>query len=147
MPTPPAALLETLARQALDGAGLRGDDAPRLATALGQTFAQVLSLFASQTQVLPGIPAVVDPITTSGSTVGPGLLLPPPAGGPSAATIEPLALAQLRAAGLLGEHIPELAKVIGQTCEIGLSLLCAGVQVAPGLAVAGLVTVAPGRLI
>jgi hypothetical protein len=147
MPTPPAPLLETLARQAIDGAGLRGDDAPRLATALGQTFAQVLTMFATQTQVLPGIPAAVDPITTSGSTVGPGLLLPPPAGGPSGSAIESLALGQLRAAGLLGEHVPELAKVIGQTCEIGLSLLCASVQVAPGIAVAGLVTVAPGRLV
>jgi hypothetical protein len=146
MPAPQAQQLEPLARNAVSNAGLDGEDAPRLAKAMAGLFAEVLGQFANQTQVLPGIPAAVDPTTTTGSTVGPGMLLPPPGGGPNAAMIEPIALGKLRDAGLEGQNIPDLAKVLAQVCEIGLTLLCAQAMVAPGLAVAGMVTTAPGRL-
>lgn len=146
MPVPTASQIEGLASSAIKSAGLEGEDAPKLATALGDLFAQVLDLFSSMTQVLPGIPAAVDPTSGSGSTAGPGMLLPPPAGGPGAAQIEALANAALRDAGLEGEYIPDLAKVLADTCEIGLTLFCAQVMVAPGIAVAGMVTSAPGSL-
>jgi hypothetical protein len=146
MPAPQAAAIESLGKSALQSAGLEGEDAPKLATAMGDTFAQMLSMFASMTMVLPGIPAAVDPITGSGSTAGPGMLLPPPAGGPGASVIEPIALGALQGAGLKGENIPDLAKVLGQAGELGLTLLCAQAKVAPGIAVAGFVTAAPGRL-
>lgn len=146
MPVPTAAQIEGLATAAVKAAGLEGEDAPKLATAMADLFAQVFEMFSSMTQVLPGIPAVVDPITTSGATVGPGMLLPPPAGGPGAAQIESLANTALRDAGLEGESIPKLAKVLASACEIGLTLFCGQVMVAPGIAIAGMVTSAPGRL-
>src|SRR5690606_27124345 len=146
MPAPQAAAIESLAKSALQSAGLEGENIPELATAMADTFAQMLSMFASMTMVLPGIPAAVDPISTSGATVGPGMLLPPPAGGPGASQIEGLANAALRNAGLEGENIPDLAKVLASACEIGLTMFCAQVMVAPGIAVAGMVTSAPGRL-
>lgn len=146
MPVPSAAQIESLATSALQSAGLKGEDAPKLATAMGDLFNQVLTMFSSMTQVLPGIPAVVDPVSSAGSTVGPGMLLPPPAGGPGASQIEGLANTALRSAGLEGENIPDLAKVLGSSCEMGLTLFCAQVMVAPGIAIAGFVTSAPGRL-
>lgn len=146
MPAPSASQIESLGKSAVDSAGLKGEDAPKLATSMGELFAQVLDMFTKMTQVLPGIPAAVDPISTSGATVGPGMLLPPPAGGPGASQIEGLANAALRNAGLEGENIPDLAKVLASACEIGLTMFCAQVMVAPGIAVAGMVTSAPGRL-
>ncbi|MEX1367813.1 MAG: hypothetical protein AB1Z98_32090 [Nannocystaceae bacterium] len=135
-----------MTKSAVDGAGLRGDDAPALGVALADLLAQVLQLFAAQTMVLPGIPAAAPPPAGSGSTVGPGFLLPPPAGGPSAATIEPLALAALTGAGLQGENIPDLAEALANTIEVALTLLCAQAMVSPGIAIAGFATTAPGRL-
>jgi hypothetical protein len=146
MPAPSAAEIENLASSAVKSAGLEGEDAPRLAQAMADVFSQMLTMFASQTQVLPGIPAAVDPISTSGSTVGPGMLLPPPAGGPNASAIEGLAMAALQGAGLRGENIPDLAKALGQAGELGLTLFAAQAMVAPGIAIAGFVTTAPGRL-
>jgi hypothetical protein len=146
MPAPSAAELENLARSAVQNAGLKGDDAPKLAQAMGDTFAQMLTMFLSQTQVLPGIPAAVDPTTGSGSTAGPGMLLGPPAGGPGASQLEPIASAALQSAGLSGENIPELAQVLADAGELGLTLLAAQAMVAPGIAIAGFVTAAPGRL-
>jgi hypothetical protein len=146
MPAPQAAQIENLARSALQSAGLEGENIGELATAMADTFAQMLSMFASMTMVLPGIPAAVHPISGTGSTVGPGMLLPPPSGGPGASVIEPIALAALQGAGLRGENIPELAQVLGDAGELGLTLLCAQAKVAPGIAVAGFATAAPGRL-
>ncbi len=146
MPAPSAAQIESLAKSAVQSAGLKGEDAPKLAQAMADTFAQMLAMFASQTQVLPGIPAAADPITGSGSTAGPGMLLPPPAGGPGASQIESMAKGALQSAGLEGENIPELAQVLGQAGEIGLTMLCSQAMVAPGIAIAGFVTAAPGRL-
>ncbi len=131
----------------MQGAGLEGQDAPALGDAMADLFSQGLGLFVAQTQVLPGIPAAVDPTSGSGSTVGPGRLLPPPGGGPTAATLEPMALAALQGAGLAGENLPELAQALADSLETGLSLLCASVSVAPGIAIAGFVTAAPGSLV
>lgn len=147
MPVPSPSQIENLARAAIDRAGLRGQDAPRLAQAMGTLFGQMLAMFAARTQVLPGVPAAVNPMTGSGSTVGPGRLLPPPAGGPSAAQLESMANAALQAAGLLGQDIPALAGVLASVGEMGLTLLCAQAQVAPGIAIAGFATAAPGRLV
>jgi len=146
MPVPNASQIESLGKRAMQGAGLTGEDAPKLAKAMAELFNQVLTMFCSMTQVLPGMPAVVDPTSGSGSTTGPGLLLPPPAGGPAASQIEAIANSTLRDAGLEGEAIPALAKVLGSACEVGLSLFCAQVMVAPGITIAGFTTVAPGRL-
>jgi hypothetical protein len=145
MPTPTAAQIEGLATAALQAAGLRGEQAPGLAQAMAEVFAQALQLFAAQTQVLPGIPAAVAQ-SGSGSTTGPGRLLPPPAGGPGASQIEALAEAALQQAGLRGERIPDLAQVLGQVAETGLSLLCTQAMVAPGIPISGFSTSATGRL-
>jgi len=146
MPTPSSAALENMTKAAVKRAGLAGDDAPALGSALADLLAQVLQLFASQTMVLPGIPAAAPTPAGSGSTVGPGFLLAPPAGGPNAATIEPLALAALQGAGLRGENIPDLAGALADTLEAALGLFCAQVMVSPGIAIAGFVTTSPGRL-
>jgi hypothetical protein len=146
MPIPTASALEGPAKNAVRSAGLEGEDAPALGEAMADVLAQALQLFATKTQVLPGIPAAVVPNTGAGSTTGPGKLLPPPAGGPSAAELEPLALAALQGAGLHGENIPDLAAALADSIEQGLVLLCSSVMVAPGIAVAGFVTTAPGRL-
>lgn len=146
MPTPTPAALEGPAKDAVRSAGLAGQDAPALGEALADVLAQALQLFATRTQVLPGIPAAVVPTTGAGSTTGPGMLLPPLAGGPTAAELEPLCLAALQGAGLRGQNVPELAGAVADSIEAGLGLLCTSVTVAPGIAVAGFVTTAPGRL-
>lgn len=146
MPTPSSSDLESLAKSAVKNAGLDGENAPALGTALADLLAQVFQLFAAQTMVLPGIPAFADPLTGSGSTTGPGQLLAPPAGGPGASTIEPLALAALQGAGLRGADVPKLASALAQTIEVGLTMFCAQATVAAGIAIAGFTTAAPGRL-
>ncbi len=146
MPTPSSAALENLAKSAVKNAGLEGEDAPALGIAMADLLAQVLQIFAGQTMVLPGIPAAVDPTSGSGATVGPGMLLPPPAGGPVSASIEPLALGALQGAGLEGEDIPKLAGALGDTIEVGLTMFCGQAMVSPGISIAGFVTAAPGRL-
>ena len=146
MPAPQKSALEGLCKSAVKNAGLEGEDAPKLGEAMADFFAQALAMFAQMTQVLPGIPAAVDPISGSGATAGPGMMLPPPAGGPGASQLEGLASTALRSAGLEGEDMPQLAKVLAQSAEIGLTLLCAQAMVSPGIAIAGFVTTAPGRL-
>ncbi len=135
-----------MATAALNSAGIQGEDAPGLAKALAQTTANALAMFLAQAMVLPGIPAAVDPISGSGSTAGPGMLMPPPAGGPGAGQIEPLATAALNAEGIQGENAGDLAKVIAGALAQGITMFTAQVQVAPGIAVAGFVTAAPGTL-
>lgn len=147
MPAPTKSALTGLCKSAVRSAGLEGEDAPKLGEAMADLFSQALAMFVNMGQVLPGIPAAVDPTSGAGATAGPGLLLPPPAGAPSASQLEGLANTALRSAGLEGENIPELAKVLSQATETALSLFCAQVQIAPGIAVAGFATAAPGRLI
>lgn len=146
MPAPPPSLIEALAMSAFQSAELRGQDAPGVAKATAKTTAQALDMFLSMAMVLPGIPVACDPITGSGSTAGPGMLMPPPAGGPAEGMIRPMALANLQAEGIKGEDAPKVAALISGTIAQGLTLFCAQVTVSPGIAVAGFVTSAPGRL-
>ena len=95
---------------------------------------------------MPGIPAGVDPIAGSGSTAGPGMFMPPPAGGPIAPQLEGLAQAVLVANGIRGKDAPGLAKVIAGALAQAILMFTAQVQVAPGIAVAGFVTTSPGML-
>ncbi len=147
MPAPSASEIENLASSALQSAGLRGENAPDLAKALGQVCGQTFTLFVTMAMVAPGIPAAASPPPGAGSTVGPGMLLPPPAGGPGAAQIEPLALAALTAQQLNGEQKPALAKAIAQSLEKALTLFTLQVKVAPGIAIAGFTTSSPGSLV
>lgn len=146
MPAPPPSLVENLASAAFQGAGLEGESAGPLSKATAATTSQALDLFMAQAMVLPGIPAGIDPISGSGSTAGPGMLLPPPAGGPNDAMIKPLALANLQAEGIRGEDAVKVANVIAGAIAQGLMLFCAQVMVSPGIAIAGFTTAAPGRL-
>lgn len=147
MPSPTAEQLAALARSTLVSAGISGQDAPGLAQALAKTTAQALAMFLNQAQVLPGIPAAAPPPANSGNTVGLGKLLPPPAGGPVTAQLEGLALADLQGEGIAGENASDLAKLIAGSLAQGIELFTAQVHVAPGIAIAGLVTSSPGSLI
>jgi hypothetical protein len=146
MPAPTAPQIEALANSALSAADLRGKHAADLAKALGNVTAQALSLFLAQAMVMPGIPSAAPPPANSGSTVGPGRLMPPPTGGPDASQLESLAEAALVAANLRGESRGALAKVIAGALAQGIQLFTAQVMVAPGIPISGLVTTAPGRL-
>ena len=147
MPTPQAAQLEPIATAALQSAGIRGRNAGHLAKALSQVTADALSMFLAQAMVMPGIPATVDPVSGSGSTAGPGMLMPPPAGGPIAPQLEGLAQAALMANGIRGRDAPGLAKVIAGALAQAILLFTAQVQVAAGITVAGFVTTSPGTLL
>jgi hypothetical protein len=146
MPAPTAQLLEGIATAALQSAGIRGQDASGLAKALAESTAQALTLFVSQAMVMPGIPASAPPPALSGSTAGPGMLMPPPAGGPIASQLEGLATAALNANGIRGENAGDLAKVIAASLAQAIMLFTTQVKVAPGIAIAGLVTTSPGML-
>lgn len=65
---------------------------------------------------------------------------------PSAAQLEPLVLGFVHAAGLRGEHAPELASAIAAALAEALAQLVQQAQVAPGIACSPAATVAPGRL-
>lgn len=147
MPSPTSDQIAGFARSTLDRAGIHGRDAPGLARALAKTTAQALAMFLNQAQVLPGIPAAAPPPANSGSTVGPGSLMPPPAGGPVVAQLESLALADLKGEGIAGKNAADLAKVIAGSLAQAIELFTAQVQVAPGIAISGLVTSSPGSLI
>ncbi len=147
MPAPVAGQIESIATAALTSAGIQGESASGLAKALAKTTADALSMFHSQAQVLPGIPAAAPPPSGSGSTVGPGMLLAPPAGGPGDSQIEQVAKGALSAEEIQGDDAGALAKVIAGALAQGISLFTAQVQVAPGIAIAGFVTTSPGNLI
>jgi hypothetical protein len=146
MPAPAAAQIQPIAEAALSSAELKGEAAPNLARAIAETTAAALALFLGQMMVMPGIAAAAPPPAGSGSTVGPGMLAPPPLGGPVAAQIRSLADAQLAAQGIRGEYADALAAVLSNAIAQGILLFTSMVQVAPGIAVAGFVTTAPGRL-
>lgn len=146
MPAPTGSEIASLAKSAVQSAGLQGENAPDLADAIGETCGQALQLFMAQAMVLPGIPASAPPPPGAGATAGPGSLMPPPAGGPGAQTLEPLAAANLTAKGIKGENAPDLAKVIAGAIAQGITLFTSSVKVAPGIAIAGFTTTAPGTL-
>ena len=147
MPAPSSSEIESTAKGALQSAGLKGENAPDLAGALGQAIGQALTSFVSMAMIAPGIPAVVVPQTGAGSTTGPGTLMPPPSGGPGASLIEPMALGALSSKQINGEQKGALAKVIAQSTEKALMLFTTQVKVAPGMAIAGFSTTAPGSLV
>lgn len=146
MPAPTSSEIVDLARGAVQSAGLAGDNAPDMAEAIGETVGAALQLFMAKAMVLPGIPAAAPPPPGAGATAGPGLLAPPPAGGPVSSDIEPIAGAQLTGKGIQGDNAGDLAKVIAGTIAEGLKLFTATVMVAPGIAIAGFTTSAPGTL-
>ena len=146
MPAPSASEIENLAKAALQSASLRGENAPDLAAALGNICGQAFTLFVSLAMVAPGIPAAAPPPPGSGSTAGPGTLLPPPAGGPGASMIEPIAVGMLASHKINGEKQGALARAIAQSVEQALLLFTSQVMVAPGMAIAGFATTAPGNL-
>jgi hypothetical protein len=146
MPAPTSSEISGMAKSDLQSKGLRGENAPDLGDAIGETCGAALQLFMGQAMVLPGIPAAAPPPPGSGATAGPGSLMPPPAGGPGASMIEPLALGFLQAKGIRGENAPDLAKVIAGAVAQGLLLFTSSVKVAPGIAISGFVTGAPGTL-
>lgn|GEM_PF-795408 len=146
MPAPSGSEIGALAKSAMQSASLRGENAPDLATALGDACGQAFMLFASMAMVTPGIPAAAPPPPGAGSTAGPGMMLPPPAGGPGASQIEPIAKGLLASNKINGEQRDALAKAIAQTVEQALILFTVQVMVAPGIAIAGFVTSSPGSL-
>ncbi|MCP3166501.1 hypothetical protein [Myxococcus qinghaiensis] len=146
MPAPSGSEIGALAKSAMQSASLRGENAPDLATALGDACGQAFTLFASMAMVTPGIPAAAPPPPGAGSTAGPGMMLPPPAGGPGASQIEPIAKGLLASNKINGEQRDALAKAIAQTVEQALILFTTQVMVAPGIAIAGFVTSSPGSL-
>jgi hypothetical protein len=146
MPAPTGQEVADLAKAALQSAGLKGAAAPALGDAIGDTCGAALQLFLGQAMIAPGIPANAPPPPGSGATAGPGQLLPPPVGGPTAAQLEPLASSFLGARGLRGQNAPNLAKVIAGAIAQGIALFTAQVMVAPGITIGGLVTSAPGLL-
>lgn len=147
MPAPTASQLESPSKGFFQGAGLRGEDTPGLVKALADGTAQALTLLLSMGMVLPGIPAAVDPISGSGSTAGPGMLMPPPAGGPNASQLEGLLKGFLAGQGIRGEYADNLAKALAASLAQAVMLFTSQTQVLPGLAVAGFVTTTPGKLI
>lgn len=146
MPAPTAGQLESPANGFLSAGGLLGEDAPGLAKALADCAGQALTMLLSQAQVMPGMPAAADPITGSGSTAGPGMMMPPPAGGPGASQLESSARNFLSAQGIRGEDAGGLAKVIAAALAQGILLFTSQSMVMPGIAVAGFVSAAPGML-
>jgi hypothetical protein len=147
MPAPTASQLEGLATSAVQNAGIEGENANDLAKAMAATVADALNQFVSMGMVLPGIPAAAPPPPGSGSTAGPGMLAPPPAGGPHASAIEGIASGHVQANGLQGEDANKIAAFMGQAMELALMQFTSQVQVAPGIAIAGFTTTSPGSLI
>lgn len=146
MPAPTSSEIANLAKSALQSKGLQGENAPDLGEAIGETCGAALQLFMVQAMILPGIPAAAPPPPGAGATAGPGMFMPPPAGGPGAAMLEPIANGFLAARGIRGENAPDLAKVIAGAVAQGIALFTASVMAAPGIAIAGFVTSAPGTL-
>ncbi len=146
MPAPQSSEITNFAKSALQSKGLQGENAPDLGEAIGETCGAALQLFMGQAMVMPGIPAAAPPPPGAGATAGPGQLAPPPAGGPGASLIEPIAAGFLTAKGIRGENAPDLAKVIAGAVAQGIQMFTAQVMVSPGIAIGGFVTSAPGTL-
>ena len=130
----------------LMNAGLDSAAASSLADVIVNLFADVLTQFVAQSQIMPGIIAAVDPISTNGQTIGPGLLMPPPAGGPHTEQIEALARAKLSAAGYEAETLESWVVVLTHSCVFGLLLLCTVVQMEKQVSVSGFVTSSTAKL-
>ena len=146
MPVPSARKIVSHAKKALRTAGIAGSAAPDLGEALGQAGHEALAAFLAQAKVAAGIPATVDPVTGSGSTTGPGRLLPPPAGGPIAGDLTGPADSALASQGLDGKSRPDLARAIAEVLAAGIKAFARKARVQPGIQIAANATAAPGRL-
>ncbi len=148
MPAPTKVQIKPIVDAALAGVNFTGESISDLSEVIADSIAQSLSLFLAQGKVLPGIPAVVapPPAPPVGSTVGPGSLMPPPAGGPAKATILPIVQGIFAGKNFTGENISDLADVIAGSIAQGILMFTSQVKVMPGIPIAGAVTVAPGML-
>lgn len=149
MPAPTKAQIKPIVDAAFARVRFTGANIGDMSDVIADAIAQSLSLFMAQGKVLPGIPAVVAPPPAApvGSTVGPGNLMPPPAGGPAKATILPIVQRLFASKNFTGERISDLADVIAGAIAQGISLFTSQVKVMPGIPIAGAVTSAPGMLI
>lgn len=146
VPAPVAAQIKPSALAGLAGAGLEPSETSSLADVLANLFAEVLASFVARSQILPGIIAVVNPLTTQGKTIGPGLLMPPPTGGPHIEEIEAMARAKLSGAGYEDEALEGWVDVLTHTCVYGLVLTCTVVQMEKNVSVDGMVTSSTAKL-
>lgn len=142
MPAPAKGMLAPLVSGFFQGVGLQGENAPDLADVVAESIATALTMFVSTAMVEPGIPGAVDPISTSGATTGPGKISTTL----SASQLEPIVSGLLAGKSIQGEAADGLAKAIAGTIAFGIEQFASKVQVAPGIAVAGATTVAPGML-
>ena len=145
MPPPTAAQILPSAMSQLQGK-LDDELAGPIARAMANLFGDALTMFAAQTQILPGVLAAVDPITTNGQTIAQGLLMPPSACGPTPVQTEELARAKLQAEGLSDETLEGWTRVLCQTCDPGLLLLSTKVTMEKNVNVAGMVTSKTAKL-
>lgn len=65
---------------------------------------------------------------------------------PTAAQLEPVALAMIQAAGLTGRNAADLAAAVAEALAGALDALIEQAQVAPGIACTPAATATPGRL-
>lgn len=144
MPAPTKAQIKPIIEGLFASKQWTGDKIGDLSDVIADSIAQSLSLFLVQGKVLPGIPAVVDIVTTAGSTTGPGNLMPPPAGGPDKGTIKPIIDGLFASKQFTGENMSDLADVIAEAIAQGIMMFTTMVKVAPGIPIAGGVTSAPG---
>ena len=146
MPALQSAQIDSFARSAFSDASLQGENGHDLARACAQATAKALAKLFSMAQVMPGIPASAPPPTGSGSTVGPGRLMPPPAGGPGKSDLQPIASSSLDDNGIKGQAETALAKILALALAEGIAVFARQAQVAPGIGIAGFVTASPGQI-
>jgi hypothetical protein len=149
MPAPTKGQIKPITDEAFAMTGFTGSNIGDLSDVIADSISQSLSLFLAQGKVMPGIPAVVAPLPAApvGSTVGPGNLMPPPAGGPAKEAILPIVQGLFAGKRFTGERISDLSDVIAGAIAQGISLFTSQVKVMPGIPIAGAVTSAPGILI
>ena len=149
MPAPTKAQIKPIIDGLFMSKQWTGERIGDLSDVIADSIAQSLNIFLGQGKVLPGIPAVVAPPPAApvGSTVGPGFLMPPPAGGPNKGTIKPLIEGLFASKQFIGENISDLADVMADAIAQGIMLFTSMVKVAPGIPIAGGITSAPGMFI
>lgn len=143
MPAPSKGQLSSMVEGLIQGAGLEGENAPDLADVVAESIATALTMFVSTAMVQPGIPGAVNPTTTSGATTGPGTLSTTL----QASQLEPIVSGLLSGKQIQGEAAEGLGKAIAGLIVHGIEQFTNKVKVAPGIAVAGAVTAAPGTLV
>lgn len=133
---PDASQIEGLASAQCQAQGLRGEDAPALASLIGGLGAQAISLFCAQSMVMPGIPVA------GFVSAGPGMLQPVAL----KSSLDGIASGLLQQQGLQGEDAPGLGKALAQTLDQALLLFASQMMVAPGIPCPPGSSAGPGRL-